>query len=258
MYFNYHTHTHRCNHAAPDEREYIENAIKAGIKVLGFSDHSPYFFEGDYYSNFRMRPARIYDYFDTLSELKEEYKNSIDIKIGFETEYYPAFFQKVLEFYKDFPVEYMILGQHFVDNEMGAHYSGRPTAKRAILEKYVNQVMEGMDTGLYTYVAHPDLLRFIGDDDIYIEEYSKLCRKSVETGIPLELNFLGLKEGRHYPDDMFWEIAGKMQCPVVFGVDAHNPQALNDPETLASAMQMCEKYKLNLQETLELVPVKSF
>ena len=57
MRYNLHTHTKRCNHAQGEDREYVEAAIKAGIKTLGFSDHCPQFFPGtDYYSNFRMRP----------------------------------------------------------------------------------------------------------------------------------------------------------------------------------------------------------
>ena len=52
---NFHTHTTRCNHASGEDRQYVEEAIKGGLKVLGFSDHSPYFFSGDYYSTFRMK-----------------------------------------------------------------------------------------------------------------------------------------------------------------------------------------------------------
>ena len=46
MTVNYHTHTVRCRHASGSEREYIETAISRGLTILGFSDHSPYVFEG--------------------------------------------------------------------------------------------------------------------------------------------------------------------------------------------------------------------
>ena len=36
MRYNLHTHTKRCNHAQGEDREYVEAAIKAGIKTLGF------------------------------------------------------------------------------------------------------------------------------------------------------------------------------------------------------------------------------
>lgn len=255
MLYNYHTHTYRCGHAAPDEREYIENAIQAGIKTLGFSDHSPYFFHDGYYSNFRMRPETAYEYFDTLNNLREEYKDRIDIKIGFETEYYPEFFGKLMNFYKNFNVEYLILGQHFLDNELRARYSGQPTVDECIIEKYVNQVIEGMETGKYTYVAHPDLLNFQGELTIYRKHFSRLCRKSIELDIPLEINFLGLSDGRPYPNKSFWELAGELGAPVVFGADAHYPKALNDPATEQRALEMCLEYSLNLRKEISLNPV---
>ncbi|MGM9624341.1 MAG: PHP domain-containing protein, partial [Eubacteriales bacterium] len=51
---NYHTHTPRCGHAGGNEREYIENAIRAGIRTLGFADHAPYPFPKSYRSGMRM------------------------------------------------------------------------------------------------------------------------------------------------------------------------------------------------------------
>ena len=36
MIANYHTHTPRCNHAVGSEEEYVQQALKAGIKILGF------------------------------------------------------------------------------------------------------------------------------------------------------------------------------------------------------------------------------
>ncbi len=44
MLANYHTHTERCYHASGEDKEYVEAAIKAGLKVLGFSDHCPWIF----------------------------------------------------------------------------------------------------------------------------------------------------------------------------------------------------------------------
>lgn len=82
---NFHTHTTRCNHAVGEDRQYVEAAIKGGLKVLGFSDHSPYFFSGDYYSTFRMKREQVPGYVDSILALKKEYKDDIEIKLGFES-----------------------------------------------------------------------------------------------------------------------------------------------------------------------------
>ena len=87
MKANYHTHTWRCNHAEPDERAYVQAALDTGLKVLGFSDHSPYPFDDGYCSGFRMRCDQTAEYIRTIAALRDEYRGDIDIHIGFEAEY---------------------------------------------------------------------------------------------------------------------------------------------------------------------------
>ena len=73
MIANYHTHTWRCRHADGTEREYVERAIEGGLKILGFSDHSPYPFPDGYDSGWRMRRDQVEGYVDTVLALKKEY-----------------------------------------------------------------------------------------------------------------------------------------------------------------------------------------
>lgn len=71
MIANYHTHTWRCRHADGTEREYVERAIEGGLKILGFSDHSPYPFPEGYDSGMRMRLDQVEGYVDTVLALKK-------------------------------------------------------------------------------------------------------------------------------------------------------------------------------------------
>ena len=87
MLANYHTHTVRCKHAHGTEREYIEAAIENGFKILGFSDHTPQPYPPEYVSNIRMDMNEVENYTDTLVKLRDEYKNDIQIYIGYEVEY---------------------------------------------------------------------------------------------------------------------------------------------------------------------------
>ena len=166
MFANYHTHTFRCHHATGTEREYIEAAIAEGIKVLGFSDHIPCLFPDGHQSGFRVQTEDTEDYFTVLRALRKEYKDDIEIHIGFESEYYPELFDSMIERIKPFSPEYLILGQHCTDNERG-HWSTMPTDDPSILTEYVNEVIEGIKTGAYTYLAHPDMINFVGDPDFY-------------------------------------------------------------------------------------------
>lgn len=246
--FNYHTHTHRCRHAQGTERAYIETAIAAGMKTLGFSDHAPQLFPGDYYSDFRMLPEQAEDYTMTLASLREEYKDRIDIRIGYEAEYYPALFPALLAHLKKYPCEYLILGQHFLDNETSGRYSGRRSEDESYLADYVDQVCDGIRTGCFTYVAHPDLQNYTGDRETCRRHYSRLIRCAMENGVPLEINLLGIAGGRHYPCDTFWALAGEMGAEAVIGCDAHQPEALADKASAEAAEALAARYGLRLTE----------
>ena len=90
MQYNYHTHTYMCGHASGTPEEYIERAIKCGIKHMGFSDHSPFIFPDGYESPHRVPCAGAREYVSMLCDLREKYKEYFDINIGFEMEYYPC------------------------------------------------------------------------------------------------------------------------------------------------------------------------
>ncbi len=252
MQANYHTHTIRCRHARGSERDYIETALAAGLTTLGFSDHCPQYFTGAYYSDFRMHPEQLEDYFTTLTALREEYRDRIQIKIGLETEYYPAFFDSFLTHVKEYPCDYLLLGQHFLDNESAdgqlKRYSGAKSEDPAYLRDYVNQVCAAMKTGYFTYFAHPDLQNFVGDDAVYHREYRRLITCAMENGVPLEINMLGIQGNRHYPHPKFWALAGELGADVVIGCDAHDPDALNAPATYEKARAMVDNYALHLVE----------
>ena len=252
MIANYHTHTPRCHHAQGTEEEYIKTAIAAGMKILGFADHSPQFYPNGYIGTIRMLPQQLQDYTDTLSLLRQQYADQIQLHIGLEAEYYPALFPELVERLKDSPVEYLILGQHFCGNEINETYLGRPTEDGAVLSRYTDQVLEALDSGMFTYIAHPDIVRFTGDAKTYQRHMRRLCRGASERHIPLEINLGGLRNGSHYPNPLFWELAAEEDCRVVLGADAHSPEQLNDPHTEKKALEFADRFDLYPQRTIAL------
>ncbi len=252
MIANYHTHTWRCNHADGREMEYVENAVAMGLKILGFSDHTPYIFPGSYYSHFRMKLNQLDDYVATVLTLRKQYQGVIDIPLGLELEYYPKLLPKLLPVLRDMPIDYLIMGQHFIGNEMDEPYSGWPTDNPRILERYVDQVIEGMHTGLFTYVAHPDLIHFTGENKQYSAQMGRLCREAKACGILLEVNLLGLLEKRQYPNALMWEQAATEGNDVILGRDAHSAKHLLDTKTEERAMDIVGRFGLKLLETVPL------
>ena len=256
MIANYHTHTYRCGHAEGDEREYAEQAAKAGLKILGFSDHTPQdYFDADpgsLHGGIRMMPEELPGYADSVRRLAAEYRERMEIRLGVEAEYYPKYFPRLLQMLRENGAEYMILGQHFLGNEIGDIYSGRYTEDESTLARYVSQCTEALETGLFTYFAHPDLIRFGGDSAVYTREMRRLCQAANRAGTPVEINLLGIREGRHYPDERFWQIAAEEGCTVILGCDAHRPADLLETAAEQKAREMASRLGLKLAETAEL------
>lgn len=252
MIANYHTHTPRCNHAIGSEEEYIRCALDAGLQTLGFSDHTPYTFPKGYYSSFRMKPHELQEYADKVMNLRKAYAGKIEIPLGLEVEYYPKFFPELVSILRDHGIEYMLLGQHFLFNETEGIGSIGPTADATLLKQYCNQTIDAMHTGLFTYFAHPDLMNFVGDEKVYRSEIRRLCRAAKECGVPLEINLLGYRENRHYPNIRFWEVAAEENCPVILGVDAHQPHNFRHSESIEKAERMIASLGLQKLDTIAL------
>ncbi len=255
---NYHTHTARCHHAIGWEEEYIQYAISRGVKTLGFSDHAPMPFRNGEVPFYQMEVEELPGYITSLLSLREKYSDKIHILIGFETEYYQDAFLHFLSMIKSYPIDYLLLGQHF----LGEHQDedGVPcsvyTEDRARLSDYVNQVLAGLQTGCFSYLAHPDLLHFSGDAAYYEKEMLRLCQAAKQMEIPLELNLLGLAEKRHYPNDKFWQVASSVGCKVILGCDAHEPFRVADPQEIEWGRAYLKQFSLPLIETLTLRPIQ--
>ena len=256
MKANYHTHTSRCHHAFGEDREYVETAISAGLKVLGFADHCPWDFGDGYKSGIRMTPQEIDGYFKSLTDLKNEYFRDITIYIGYESEYIPELMSAQDKLLADYPVDYMIIGEHFVSREPYGIYTAEKTSDEGFLKSYVDTIIEGMESGRYKYVAHPDLLNFVGSDEVYEKHFNRLCSYFKSKNIPIEINVLGVTANRHYPCDKFLKIAQKVGNSAIIGIDAHVPEALSDMKSWNDCRKLAEKYELSLVDYLpELGPI---
>ena len=246
MNYNYHTHTYRCGHATGMPEEYILNAVSLGIKRLGFSEHIPYDFADEYSVRYRLKVSDTEKYFSELYALREKFKAVIDIKAGFEIEYYPDKFERMLSFARKSGAEYLILGQHFMNGIFtgGSHViSG--TDSEDNLSAYVTDVITAMKTGVISYIAHPDMFNFLGDNELYKNEMKKICIASKELDVPLEINCQGISDNRIYPAERFWSIAGEVGCPVTIGIDAHSADAMCDRQSIYKAKSVIAKYGLN-------------
>ncbi len=245
MNYNFHTHTARCHHASGTDEEYVKAAIEGGITDMGFSDHIPFLFPNGRERDYAVRVTDAPEYIAAINALKTRYADKITLHVGFEMEYYPQYFNDMLEGAKRLGAEYLILGQHYRPSNIFYYHTQMPHEDEASLVEYVDTVIEAIGTGVFTYVAHPDVFYFTGEEAIYRREMRRICEVAKQTNTPLEINFLGIRAERIYPTDLFWEIAGEVGAPVTFGFDAHDPESAADRTSLPIAKAMVKKYLLN-------------
>ncbi len=257
MKYNYHTHTSRCFHAKGTDEEYVLAAIEAGFDEIGFSDHSPWNFES-YVSHMRMHESELKDYCDSVKSLRDKYKDKISIKLGLECEYFPKYLPWLKGMINEHEIDYIILGHHFSEDEPGSLYNGQMSAPDQ-LYAFRDDLLEAMDTGMFSYIAHPDIfMRGYPLFDEHCEIISKqIIQKAIETNTPLEYNLLGLshsiadgKEGYPYP--AFWKTVSEMKPPVTIGIDAHLPAAYLDSELFENGIDTLQKLGLKIVDCIKM------
>lgn len=235
LIFNYHTHTSFCGHAKIEDNEnYVKEAIKNNYETLGFSDHAP--FKNIYHENMRMNFELFPFYLDMINEFKEKYKNKIKIYNGLEIEYYKEIDDYYLSLFKDYHIDYLILGQHcyYENGNVKFYYKGNNDIEG--IKKYAKDLINGMNTHYFSYVCHPDIFMnkvTIWNEDI-IEISKEIINAALKNNLPLEININGFvcrviynSDYYKYPNINFFKLAKKMGAKFIFGVDAHESARLN-------------------------------
>jgi len=245
--FCFHTHTTRCGHGAKDtgDEEWVQNAIKGGIKKLAFTDHIPLPEGYNKKPNSRMDIAEVDSYLKSIEYLQKEYKGQIEIESGFEFEYSDRDLDHIQKL-KD-RTNKMILGQHFVIDRNGNEIEidkGKKISDDTLI-LYAESITRAIEQGLPDVIAHPDLFMECRDEfgDIEKEITRKICDAAIERGVPLEINFgkiakyaetkmssSNIKKKIDYPSPAFWEFVAQeygQQIKVIFGKDAHFPGQLS-------------------------------
>ncbi len=230
--FNYHTHTYRSGHSEyVSDEEMLEAAKKAGITMLGFSEHIP---NPDLVlpdEDHRMLFSEVEEYISSINKLKQEHPE-MTILAGFEAEYDPMK-EAYLGEMRD-KVDYMVLGQHFVNRGL---QKTTPENNPNYPIEYANMVIKALESGIFDIVAHPDC--FMKFRDTMTDENKKLfeenaiiasqviCEKARDMGIPIEINLSQdriLSDGKlTYPHPTFWKVASEIEgLKVLKGIDSHS------------------------------------
>ncbi len=231
----FHVHTYRCKHASEElDEEYIKMALSFGAEKITFTDHCP--FPENPFKN-RMDMEQLSEYIDSLNHLKEKYQEQIKIEIGLEVEFLPSMI-KFYEELKHLNLNPLIIGQHFYQHPDGS-FSFDDEDKSDEFIGCCNAMIEGMKTGLFNVVAHPD--RFFRRCKKWTSEMTDISNELIATAaqnnIILEKNLSSyekLIEKSHYIywRKEFWDLVDQYNhdesnpVKTIVGFDAHSAEQM--------------------------------
>ena len=222
MRVDLHNHTPLCNHATGTPREFVLKAIEEKIDIFGFSDHAPMNFDKKYRMSFEQMPK----YEQEILNLKEEFIDKIDIRLGYEVDFLPNYIDKRVLNAK---VDYLIGSVHFI-NKWGfdnPEFIGKWQNSNIdkIWQDYFDAIEDMAKSGYFQIVGHLDLIKVFNykpkkDIKLLAKNAIKAIKKA---NMSIELNSAGFRKPvkESYPSKELLQMCYESEIPITFGSDAH-------------------------------------
>lgn len=246
---NYHTHNYLCGHAKGNVSDYVAEAVKHGLNELGISDHcAPSVGTKEPYLNEKTIQSK---YLPQFKEAERLFGDKIKILSGVEVDYFPdndVYYKNLLGY-----LDYLILGQHeyWLNGVRKCSFCDGIDEENIIA--YCEQIKQGLQTGLFSGLAHPDLIFY------NVPKPTERMKNAFETvvaeaklsDVPLELNANGVRShGGKYPTDLLIELCKKYNAKIIISSDCHEPQGLCD-ECVLKLYAYAKKQKLNITDSIK-------
>jgi len=231
-YVDYHTHTTRCGHAEGRMEEYVEAAIAAGLREIGFSDHVPMYWlpEEQRDPGTAMRMEELEAYVADVLRLRERYPE-IPIRLGLEADYIPGREEELARLLEPYPWDYVIGSVHFIgdwnfDHEGYIHRYAEWDIDELYAKFFSLETMAAR-SGLFDIMAHIDLVKKFGHRAKHdlSRAYADVAAAMAEAGVTVELSTAGLRKpvGEVYPAPALLRELCSRGVPLILSSDAHRP-----------------------------------
>jgi histidinol-phosphatase (PHP family) len=228
-YSDYHMHTPLCGHAIGEPEEYVKQAIKLGLKEIGFSDHAPMVHKP--MPGITMTFDELPQYHEMIEDVRKKYASRISVKIALESDFIAGFESKTKAIIDSYPYDYIIGSVHFIDDWAFDDPATREYWKKhdvnEVYLKYYALLRQSAKTGFFQIIGHCDLPKKFGArPTIDLTDEIRITAKVFkEVGVAVEINTAGLRKpiAEMYPALNCLKIYCDAGVPLTFGSDAHDP-----------------------------------
>lgn len=229
-----HMHTPLCGHADGVPDDYVRAAAVAGIGLITFTCHIPMSVDGFGGDRIRMPIDQLPRYRDLIrSAARLGESIGVEVLCGIEAEIFP----------ESTAMETMdaVLSANPFDFVLGSLHHQLPVYRQwlsdqgvrgdaEIVRCYFNHLTEGVASGRYHSIAHPDVIRIYGtvqsfDPADHEPEIRRFLSAAVENDVCIEVNTSGLTKGVYqvHPDPVIIGWAVEQGVKFTMGSDAHRP-----------------------------------
>jgi histidinol-phosphatase (PHP family) len=222
-------HTPLCGHANGEPEEYVKQAIKVGLKEIGFSDHAPMVHKP--MPGITMAYDELPKYHETIEEVRKRYASQISVKIALESDFLIGYENKTKAIIDSYPYDYIIGSVHFIDDWAFDDPATREYWKKydvnEVYLKYYALLRRSAQSGLFQIIGHCDLPKKFGARPTIdlTQEIKTTAHVFKEVGVAVEINTAGLRKpiAEMYPALNCLKIYCEAGVPLTFGSDAHTP-----------------------------------
>ncbi|MEI8344884.1 MAG: histidinol-phosphatase HisJ family protein [Candidatus Omnitrophota bacterium] len=223
---DYHVHTALCAHATGTPVDYIRQARKAGLKILGFADHAPLLLRTKNRYTMYRRQLPLYRRLVRGAAAKFD---DIRVVTGLEADYLPGYESRIRRMLAEYPYDFIIGSVHFIDgwafDDPRLRQSWGCRSVDDVYLKYYDHLDRAAGSGLFDIMGHVDLVKKFGDRPS--SDMAKRVRQTAgvfkRCGVAIEVNTSGLRKPVReiYPSLEALKIYCKAGVPITFGSDAH-------------------------------------
>jgi histidinol-phosphatase (PHP family) len=224
---DYHIHTTLCHHAVGEPIEYVQAARKAGLTEIGFADHNPM---PEQFDEWRMSIQDLPRYLEMVEKVGSA---GFPIRLGLECDFIEGYESWIETLAGKAPWDYFIGSVHYiapgwdVDNpKYLARFREFPVED--IWALYWKHYVRCIESGLFDFVAHPDLAKKFGyrpTGDLR-RYYEPAIESMAARNVAFEINTAGLRKDAKeiYPALEFLQLAREAGVAMLINSDAHAPE----------------------------------
>ena len=254
---NYHCHS-RFDDGHGELEEYVQSALRKGLRTLGFAGHAPVPFA----CNWTIPSPLLPEYLETARRLQAAYQKKIELLVGLEVDYIPDIISPSAAQIRALNLDFTVGSVHFIgrlaDGELWTADGPPEELERGVAESfngdirvtvegYYRRMREMVVKAAPDIIGHFDVIKKNNRDDRYFSEHAPWYRNAVINTLDavaaspciLEVNTGGIVRGTSgalYPSEWILAECLKREVPVMINSDAHRPEQLDGYYNEAAAL----------------------